>query len=89
MGEFEKSLAAFEEAIPMEKGYAPEYSCELAQVYLVEGYTRKAIEVLRAAKDQSPDRIDVLLALGCAYMANEQYDATAKEFRKVLKGAPG
>ena len=33
-GELEKAVAAFEQAIEMERGNAPEYSCELAQFVL-------------------------------------------------------
>lgn len=87
-GEFEKAVAAFEQAIQMEKGNAPEYSCELAQLYLAAGYLGKAIETLRRAKEQNPNRVDVLLALGNAYLADKQYSAAIREFREVLEGAP-
>ena len=84
-GEFEKAVAAFEQAIRMEQGNAPEYSCELAQLYLAEGYTRRAVEVLRQAKQQNPERLDVVLALGDAYLTDEQYAAAVREYREVLE----
>lgn len=87
-GEFEKAVAAFEQALAMEKGSAPEYSCELAQLYLAEGYTRKAIETLRHAKNQNPDELEVLLALGNAYLADEDYAAAVREYREALGEAP-
>jgi tetratricopeptide (TPR) repeat protein len=87
-GEFEKAVAAFEQAIAMEKGKAPEYSCELAQLYLAEGYARKAVETLRRAENQNPEDVRVLLALGNAYIADEQYPAAVKQFREVLEEVP-
>ena len=87
MGEFEKAVEAFEQAIRME-GNAPEYSCELAQLYLAEGYTRKAIETLLKAKENDPDRVEVLLALGNAYLAGEHYPAAIREYRELLERLP-
>ena len=85
-GEFERAVAAFEQAIEMEKGKSPEYACELAQLYLTEGYVRKAIETLRRAKNENAEDVRVLLALGNAYIADEQY--AAREYREVLQEAP-
>lgn len=88
MGEFEKAVAAFEQALRIEKGNKPEYSCELAQLYLVEGYAKKAVEILQQAKELNPDRPDVLLALGNAYLADEKYAAAVREFKEVLEAEP-
>jgi tetratricopeptide (TPR) repeat protein len=87
-GEFEKAAAAFAQAIRTEKGHKPEYSCELAQLYLAEGYAQKAVETLQQAKEQNPDRLDVQLALGNASLADEKYAAAVREFKKVLEAAP-
>jgi tetratricopeptide (TPR) repeat protein len=87
MGEFEKAVQAFEQAIRMEEN-APEYSCELAQLYLAEGYTRKAIDTLMKAKTRDPDCLKVLLALGNAYLAAERYPAAIQEYQELLKKAP-
>jgi tetratricopeptide (TPR) repeat protein len=88
MGELEKAVDSFDEAIRLEKGNAPDYSLELAQLYLAEGYARKAVETLLRAKEKSPDRIDLWLVLGTAFLADERYAAAAREFRDVLEMVP-
>lgn len=88
MGELEKAVQSFEQAIQLEKGTAPEYSLELALLYMTEGYTRKAIETLQQAKEKSPEHIEIYLALGDAYLANEQYAAAVREYRDVLEASP-
>jgi tetratricopeptide (TPR) repeat protein len=87
-GQSDNAVAAFEHAIAMEKGDAPEYSCELAQLYMADGDTQKAIATLQQAKRQNPDRLDVILALGSAYLADKQYPAAIQEFRAVLTTDP-
>lgn len=61
---------------------------ELAQRYLAEGYLRKAIEVRRQAKAWNPDRVELWLALGNTYLADEHDAAAVGEYREVLKAAP-
>jgi tetratricopeptide (TPR) repeat protein len=87
-GESDKAVAAFRQAIQMEKGNAPEYSCELAQLYIAEGETQKAIATLQQAKGRNPERVDVLLASGNAYLAGKQYAAATREFRAALSETP-
>ena len=87
-GELEKATTAFEQAIKLERGDAPEYSCELAQLYLAEGYPRKAIETLQEAKQINPDRLDILMTLGDAYLVGEQYPAAIRQYKDVLEVAP-
>lgn len=71
-------------------GNMPGYYCELAQVYLTEGYTRQAIEQLQRAKELAPGSIEVALALalGNAYLAAEHYSAAIREFRELLDQVP-
>jgi len=87
-GESEKAEATFKQAIRMEKGDAPEYSCELAQLYVAEGATQKAIAVLREAEQHNPDRLDVRVALASAYLADKQYAVAIRALREVLADAP-
>lgn len=81
-------MTALEQAIEMEKGKVPECSCELAQLYLAEGYARKAIEVLRCAKDENPDDLRVSVALGDAHFGDEQYAEAVREDREALEEVP-
>lgn len=87
-GESAKAATAFEQAIKMEKGDAPQYSCELAQLYLAEGDARKAIATLQQAKQKNAERLDVLLALGNAYLVDKQFAAAIREFRAALAETP-
>lgn len=48
--------------IEIEKDKMPQYSCELAQLYLTEGYARKAVETLQHAKNEDPDDLEVTMA---------------------------
>jgi Flp pilus assembly protein TadD len=88
IGESDKAAVAFEQAIKMENGNAPDYSCQLAQLYLAEGDAQKAIATLQQAKQQNPERLDVLLALGNAYAIDKQYAVAIREFRSVLTAHP-
>ena len=54
----------------------------------MQGYARKAVETLQRAKEKTPERVDLWLALGTAYLADERYAAAAREFRDVLETAP-
>ena len=87
MGEYEKALFSFEQAIRMDDKN-PLYHFQFAELYLAEGYNRQAIAELKAAKDLAPYRAEVLLALGNAYLAQERYDAAAKEFQELLEQQP-
>ena len=67
--EFEKAVASYEEAIRID-GRTAEYQFDLGQVYLVEGYARKAIEavheyqkLLEKAPDAGIARVQLAKAL--------------------------
>jgi tetratricopeptide (TPR) repeat protein len=87
MGEYEKAVQAFERAIQAD-GKDPRYHFQLAELYLSEGYNRQAIAELKLAKAVAPYRAEVLLALGNAYLAQERYEAAAKEFQELLEQQP-
>ena len=83
MGEYEKAMHAFERAIQVD-GKDFRFHLQFARLYLAEGYNRQAIGELKAAKELAPNRPEVLFALGSAYLAQERYEAAAKEFRELL-----
>jgi len=85
-GEFEKAVTACEQAIRLDSGQA-EYYAELAQIYETEGHLPEAIENWKKAKQIEP-RPEILLALGDAYLAGEQYGAAVREYRELLQVAP-
>jgi len=87
MGEYEKAVQSFERAIRLDNKN-PLYHLQFAELYLAEGYNRQAIAELKAAKELAPNRPEVLLALGNAYLAQERYEAAAKEFRELLEQEP-
>jgi len=87
MGEYEKAVQAFERAIQVD-GKDFRYHLQFAQLYLAEGFNRQATAELKAAKELAPGRPDVLYALGSAYLAQERYEAAAKEFRELLDLRP-
>lgn len=53
LGDLEDAVKAYLQAIRLDEKYV-EYRCELAQVYLRGGYTKKAIETLKQAKELAP-----------------------------------
>ena len=85
-GEFEKAVAALREAIRLDPAEADHYG-ELAQIYAAEGQWHEAIENWKKAKELEP-RWEILLALGNAYLANEQYGAAVREYQELLQAAP-
>jgi tetratricopeptide (TPR) repeat protein len=85
-GEFEKAVTACEQAIRLDSGQA-EYYAELAQIYEAEGHLPEAIENWKKAKQIEP-RPEILLALGDAYLAGEQYGAAVREYGELLQVAP-
>jgi tetratricopeptide (TPR) repeat protein len=84
---FEKAVKAYEEAIRRDERNV-EYYGELAQVYLTEGDAGRAIEVLKKAKELAPDRLEILMALGNAYLVAKRYDSAVEEYRELLDQAP-
>jgi tetratricopeptide (TPR) repeat protein len=87
IGEYEKAVQSFERAIQVDRK-EPRHHFQLAQLYLAEGYNRQAISELKLAKELAPNRPEVLLALGNAYLAQERYEAAAKEFQELLERQP-
>ena len=85
-GEFEKAATACEQAIRLDGGQS-EYYAELAQIYEAEGHLPEAIENWKKAKEIEP-RPEILLALGNAYLAGEQYGAAVREYQELLQAAP-
>jgi tetratricopeptide (TPR) repeat protein len=85
-GEFEKAVAALTEAIRLD-GEEAEYYPELAQIYQAEEHSRDAIENWKKAKELEA-RPEILLALGDAYLANEQHSAAVREYQELLQLAP-
>lgn len=79
-------MAALTEAIRLD-GEEAEYYAELAQIYQAEEHWHDAIENWKKAKELKP-RPEVLLALGNAYLANEQYSAAVREYQELLQLAP-
>ena len=74
------------EAIRLDPADADHYG-ELAQIYAAEGQWHEAIENWKKAKELQP-RPEILLALGNAYLANEQYGAAVREYQELLQAAP-
>jgi tetratricopeptide (TPR) repeat protein len=86
-GEFVEAVRSYKRAVRIDANIA-EYHCEPAQVSLTEGYIRQAIEQLKHAKELAPDNPGILLALGDAYLAEERYSSTIKEYRELLRLNP-
>jgi tetratricopeptide (TPR) repeat protein len=87
MGEYEKAVKAFERAIQVD-GKNPLYHFQFAELYLAEGYNRQAIAELKLAKELTPKRAEILMALGNAYLGQERYQLAAKEFQELLEQQP-
>lgn len=85
-GQFEKAVATLRAAIRLDPGEA-EYYAELAQILEAEGLLREAIENWKKAKGLKP-RPGILLALGNAYLDDQQYGAAVREYQELLQVAP-
>ncbi len=86
--EFDQAEASFQKAIDLNPSWSRPYENQ-AQLYVMQGQRRKAIERFKSIIKKQPDALEASLSLALLYEMGKEYTMAMEVYEDVLTRRPG